>query len=339
MQKITSLFVVIIVVLSSCNFTVDLLGVSGGGKDTFSVDDCAKLVKKDGGDFRILLFSDTHINTWYDAFDAIERSFDMMSRAIAAANPDLVVLMGDNVGNLFNAVWAWRLVSFMDSFGLPYALIMGNHDGDFVEMNDVNQQHIVAEIFTQGKHSLFSLGPDNVTGTGNYGINIVNEQGAILYGLVFLDSNDDYLREDQVDWYERHTRGLQNAAGGAVESSVFVHIPLPEIRLIRDEMKSSGGTDVDGRSFEDAFGESPIVQPVNTGLFERVKALGSARHIFSGHDHKNNLNYEYQGVRFVYVLKTGYCAYYDPEKLGAVLVTLRGESSITAVDVEFRYLR
>jgi hypothetical protein len=41
----------------------------------------------------------------------------------------------------------------------------------------------------------------------------------------------------------------------------------------------------------------------------------------------------------VYALKTGYCAYHDPERLGAVLITLRGDAGIAAVDVEFRYTR
>jgi hypothetical protein len=339
MKKIASLFVIIITAISSCNFTVDFLGERWSVNDAFNIDDHAKLVKKDGGDFRILQFTDTHINTYYDEFGVIERSFDMMARAIHAGNPDLIVLMGDNVGNHLNAVWAWRLISFLDSFGIPYALIMGNHDGDFIELNDDNQQRVIAEIFTQGRYSLFSLGPDNVAGTGNYGINIVNEQGGILYGLVFMDSNNDYLRPNQVDWYEWHTRGLQNAAGGAVRSAVFMHIPLQEIYLIKDEMLRLGSTDVDGRSAEDAFREGPEAQEANTGLFERIKTLGSATHIFFGHDHRNNLNYEYRGVHFVYALKTGYCAYHDPKRLGSVLITLRGEHGVDEVDVEFRYAR
>jgi hypothetical protein len=339
MLKTVSLFIVVSATLISCNFNVDFLGRLWSSEDTFNPEDCAKLVKKDGGEFRILQFTDTHINTYYDAFGVIERSFDMMSRAIHAGNPDLIVLTGDNIGNHINAIWAWRLVSFLDTFGVPYALVMGNHDGDFIELNDDNQQRIIAEIFSRGRHSLFSLGPDNITGTGNYGINIVNEQGGIIYGLVFMDSNDDYLRRDQVDWYAWHIRGLQHSAFPAVKSLVFIHIPLPEIEIIKNEMTALGKTDADGRSAEDAFRENPVEQKVNTGLFETIKTLGSSTHVFFGHDHQNNLNYAYQGVRFVYGLKTGYCAQHDPERLGALLITLKGNSAVSAVDVDFLYLR
>jgi predicted phosphodiesterase len=334
-----SVIILLDMTLGSCNLNVDFLGKLWSSEKEFNPEDCTKLVKKDGGEFRILLFTDTHINTYYDAFGVIERSFDMMSSAVQAGNPDLIILAGDNIGNHLNAVWAWRLISFLDAFGAPYALIMGNHDGDFIELNDDNQQRIIAEIFSRGRHSLFSLGPDNVTGTGNYGVNIVNEQGEIIYGLVFMDSNDDYLRRDQIDWYEWHTRGLQNSASPAVKSLVFIHIPPPEIEIIKTEMTALGKTDIDGRSAEDAFGETPVAQKVNTGLFESIKNLGSATHIFFGHDHKNNLNYEYQGVRFVYALKTGYCAYHDPEKLGALLITLKGNSAVSTVDVDFLYLQ
>jgi predicted phosphodiesterase len=339
MRKLFVLFTVATAALISCNFKDDFLGRVWSSEDKFNVKDCVELVKKEGDDFRILQFTDTHINTYYDEFGVIERSFDMMSRAIHAGNPDLIVLTGDNIGNFINTVWAWRLVSFLDTFGVPYALVMGNHDGDFIKLNDDNQQRTIAEVFSRGRHSLFSLGPDNVAGTGNYGINIVNEQGGILYGLVFMDSNDDYLRRDQIDWYEWHTRGLQNSAPPAVKSLVFIHIPLPEIEIIKNEMTAFGKTDADGRGAEDAFRENPMTQKVNTGLFESIKNLGSATHIFFGHDHKNNLNYEYRGVRFVYGLKTGYCAYHDPDRLGALLITLKGNSAVSAVTVDFLYLR
>jgi 3',5'-cyclic AMP phosphodiesterase CpdA len=339
MWKTATLFIAGSIALISCNFNVDFLGSLWDSGNTFNAQDYATLVKEDDKEFRILQFTDTHINTYYDEFGVIERSFDMMSRAIGAANPDLIILMGDNIGNHLNALWAWRLLSFLDSFAIPYALIMGNHDGDFIELNDDNQQHSIAEIFARGRHSLFSLGPDNITGTGNYGITIVNTQGAILYGLLFIDSNDDYIRRDQVAWYEWYTKGLQDSASSAVKSLVFMHIPLPEITALQNEMATLGTTDADGRSVGDAFWEKPIPQSVNTGMFARIKALGSATHIFFGHDHLNNLNYEYQGVRFVYSLKTGYCAYHDPERLGALLITLQGNSSVTAVDVTCLYLR
>jgi hypothetical protein len=250
---------------------------------------------------------------------------------------------GDNVGNFINSHWAWQLITFLDSLAIPYALVMGNHDGDFIKMQDSNQQRIIAEIFSRGAHSLFKNGPDNVTGTGNYGLHIVNGNGEIIYALILMDSNRDYIRRDQVEWYEWYVRGVSAVVyplGGVVNSLLFFHIPLPEIEDIKLEMEQNNFTDDDGHSASTAFGESPNEQSRNTGLFAAVKNLGSTTHLFFGHDHKNILNYNYQGVYFVYGLKTGYCAYHDTERLGATLIILIGDTPVTAaVSVRHCYLK
>lgn len=329
MKKIAVLSILFGIVLFSCRDDFDWKGGLWSPREKYRAEDYPRLVKRAGEDFRILQFSDTHINTYYDDFDTLKDTFRMMGDAIRGQEPDLLVFTGDNVGNLFNSHWAWQLISFLDSFAIPYALVMGNHDGDFLEIQDSNQQHIIAEIFSRGTYSLFEKGPDNVTGTGNYGLHIVNESGAIIYALILLDSNNDYIHRDQVEWYEWYLRGLSGAAeplsGGAVKSLLFFHIPLPEIRDIRREMEQNNFVDDDGRSAGAAFGENPTVQSENAGLFSAIKNLKSTTHLFFGHDHLNTLNYRYQGVYFVYGLKSGYCAYHDPERLGVTLITLSGD--------------
>jgi hypothetical protein len=216
---------------------------------------------------------------------------------------------------------------------------MGNHDGDFIKMRDDNQQRLIAEIFSRGRYSLFQSGPETVTGTGNYGIRIFNGKGKVIYSLIFMDSNDDYIRQDQVDWYEWYLRDINRTAGPGIKSLVFFHIPLPEIELIRQEMIEEGKNDEAGRTAGDAFGEAPSEQTQNTGLFERMKQLGSTTHMFFGHDHLNTLDYLYEGIHFIYGLKTGYCAYHEPDRLGAVLITLYGAAAVGGVRVDFKYLK
>jgi hypothetical protein len=262
----------------------------------------------------------------------------MMTRLVDETKPDLLVLTGDNIGNnIINPVWAQQLIALLDSFGIPYALVMGNHDGDFIDWQDSNQQLLIAKLFSRGRHSLFESGPENVSGTGNYGVRILNGKGAIIYSLILMDSNRDYIRQDQVDWYEWHMRGIQSAYGPESKSLVFFHIPLPEIALIRQEMIGQGKCDEAGRDAEAAFGETSTPQSQNTGFFERAKQLGSTTHLFFGHDHLNTLDYLYQGIHFVYGLKTGYCGYHDPDRLGAVLITLSGSASESNVKVDFIY--
>jgi hypothetical protein len=336
----SALWVMLWALLAACGLDLSFVGPRWSPDAKYHVGDYPGLIKNDGEDLRILQFTDTHVNAYYETFEALEKTYAFMTRLINEAKPDLLVLTGDNIGNnIINPVWAQQLVVFLDSFGIPYALVMGNHDGDFIDWQDSNQQLLIGEIFSRGRHSLFASGPENVSGLGNYGIHILNGKRAIIYSLILMDSNRDYIRRDQVDWYEWYVRGVNNASGPGIKSLVFFHIPPPEIELLRQEMQDQGQSDEAGRSAEAAFAESPTPQSKNTGLFERAKLLGSTTHLFFGHDHLNALDYIYQDIHFVYGLKTGYCAYHDPDRLGAVLITLSGASAVSEVKVEFKYLK
>ncbi|MDR2211521.1 MAG: metallophosphoesterase [Spirochaetaceae bacterium] len=339
-KKPAALWILVSLIFFACNLNLDWLGNVWSPQDPYRVEDYPRLVKKNGEDFRILQFTDTHLNAYYSSFDNIKNTIRMMEDAVRNEKPDLLVLTGDNVGNFINSHWAWQLISCLDSFAIPYALVMGNHDGDFIKMQDDNQQRVIAEILSRGAYSLFTSGPDNLTGTGNYGLHIVNQTGEIIYDLILMDSNDDYIGRDQVEWYEWYVRGLNNAVPSGVKNLLFFHIPLPEIEDIKREMELNNYLDRDGRSAKDAFGESPLEQKRNTGLFAAVKTLGDTTHLFFGHDHENILIYDYQGVWFVYGLKTGYCGYYNSNRLGAVLITLSGDDTTTAaIDVNYRHLK
>jgi hypothetical protein len=44
--------------------------------------------------------------------------------------------------------------------------------------------------------------------------------------------------------------------------------------------------------------------------------------MFFGHDHRNLLNYEWQGANLVSRLKTGLCSYWDADRIGGTLITI-----------------
>jgi hypothetical protein len=200
---------------------------------------------------------------------------------------------------------------------------MGNHDGEGFFDNEK-----MGEVYRSGKHSLFTPGPANIQGCGNYGINIV-EGGNIVYALIMIDSNRyrgigyDYIYPAQIAWYEWYIRGV-----GAVKSLAFFHIPLPEINDARKDMKR---TDPAGAAI--AFRQNPSPPSENTGMFQKMKDLDSTTHMFFGHDHVNRVDYKYQGIHFVYGLKTGPCSYYDADRQGTTLITIQDDLTVT---VEFK---
>lgn len=301
----------------------------------FHLDDYASLVKKDGEDFRILQLTDMHAAYYImDEFNAINRSLSMAKQAIETYKPHLLALTGDNVAGPSNMYYGKRLLAFLDQFKIPYIMVMGNHDGEaFMNKRDDPRQARLAALFETGGYSLFKRGPVNVFGTGNYGVNIVNEKGRIVYGLVMFDTNRDYLRSSQTAWYEWYIKGLNKAITGSetpetpVKTLTFFHIPLTETKLLREEWKLK---DPDGE--KDGFWEGPSSSR-NSGMFQKIKDLGSATHLFFGHDHLNRFYYQYEGIYFISGLKTGFCGYHSKNRLGTTLITIKGDSSVV---VEFK---
>ena len=115
--------------------------------------------------------------------------------------------------------------------------------------------------------------------------------------------------------------------GGIFPSITFFHIPLPEIYEIKTEIEAEHP-----EYAADAFREPPCPPEINTGMFAKIKELNSTKAVVFGHDHVNVLNYEYQGVQFVYGLKTGICSYYNADRIGYTLITIHNDQTI---DVQF----
>ena len=326
--------------LCACAMDTDLLKDYWRPSDPFRLSNYAQ-VRQSGGTFRILLLTDLQFTYFSDGmnkpFSVIKETYDKVARDIETYRPDLLVLLGDNVAGagFFNSVEAMRLITFLDGFKIPYVPVMGNHDGEgYFTWKDANRHRVIAGIFEKGTYSLFKRGPDTIHGAGNYAVHITDSGGAVWYSLIMLDSGSDYIHADQVQWYRWYVKGLAAAAGATVPSSAFMHIPLPEMVAIRDELRISNPSRAAA-----IFREGPDEQGGNAGFFESVKTLGSTTHLFCGHDHLNVTDppYTYQGIDFVYGLKTGNVCYHDKDRIGTALVTLTGTVPGVSVSISFNY--
>ncbi|MDR2552594.1 MAG: metallophosphoesterase [Treponema sp.] len=298
-----------------------------------------ELVKQTGQDFKILQLSDTHIGSYikYD-FNGVRETFNMISEDVRSTQPDLIILAGDNIisSGPINTLWAERLTAFLDSLAIPYIIVMGNHDGaGLFDVRNDNRRLAVADVFTAGKYSLFSRGPDNIGGTGNYGVNIVSAGGGILYSIIVLDNagENEYFSAGQIKWYEWYVKGISKAQYGAyappgqvVKSMAAFHVPLPETINLRDEMMASSDPDIRDLA-AGCFREYPSLAK-NTGMFQKMKDLGSTIHLLFAHDHANLLNYPYQGIYFIYGVKTGPNEA-NGNRLGTTLITLKDDLTVT----------
>jgi len=294
--------------------------------DAFDAASVSQLVKADGEDFTILLLADIQLGASIKKDNA---ALQMMDELIEETDPDFIMTTGDNSYFLFADILTKRAISHLSSYGIPWSTTLGNHDTDSLASRDW-----VGNQYENAENSLFQMGPDNVSGVGNYVINVVDTDGSVIYSLIVLDSNTerkyedgkdyDYIHEDQIAWYEWAVNGQSG-----VPSMLFFHIPLPEFADAQAMLESGELTD------PTAFGENHetvCAPPYNSGLFDKIAELGSTTHIFVGHDHINSLSVTYDGVRLTYGLKTGPTCYFEEEMQGATLITITGDTNEVLVE-------
>lgn len=293
-------------------------------KDAYYSGDVASLSMEEGEDFKILVMADIQLqsNPVKDRL-AIKLIRDLVEKT----EPDFIMTVGDNTTSIFSDNRAKLVVKTLSSFGIPWGVVLGNHDG---EGRADRVWH--GNRYEEAYNSLFDSGPSNIHGIGNYGVNIKSPAGDIIYSLLMMDSNRyreypdgkdyDFIYYDQIQWYEWMVNGVEKSQGNPVPSMAFFHIPLPEFSLAVEAFKED-------RLDEGSFGgvrEGVFCPPVNSGLFNSMKELGSTTHIFNGHDHVNSLSVDWQGIRMTYVLKTGPASYSDKDLQGGTLVTIKSGS-------------
>jgi hypothetical protein len=101
---------------------------------------------------------------------------------------------------------------------------------------------------------------------------------------------------------------------------MFYHIPLPEINDAWEK----------GEKIYDKGEKRENCCPpdYNSGFFDKIKSLGSTSAMFFGHDHINNFEADYQGVKFCYGIKSTDRIYHDDDMMGCQTITIHDDHSL-----------
>ena len=322
-------------------FTTAMLLTACGGKDYSPRDYIAgSLNYKDG--FKILQLTDIHMSDKDDQ----KLHYDFMDMMIKEAKndptgaPDFLVVTGD-LFTFASRSTAKGLFKFLDSYEIPWTVVFGNHD----EQTYFSVNWMTSYLNNFGSHCMFKdLQDDKVQGNCNFAINLTNADGSLHNQLIFMDSNRyyfgsymgyDYFKQDQMKWYEDlvdDTTAYNQSKGGegVVNSLMFYHIPLPEIDEIceKDTMKPGDA----GYNF--VYGEKrekSCPPDENSGFFDRIKAKGSTKAMFFGHDHINNFEADFEGVKFCYGIKSTDRIYYENDMLGYQTISIKNDNSLEIV--------
>jgi hypothetical protein len=257
------------------------------------------------GSFTIVQFTDLH---WHDGRGLDVCTASLKELVLDAERPDLVVLTGDVLegSECPDPAAAWRqAVEPMERRSIPWAAVFGNHDDE----GSLDRHQLMA-VQHGCRMCLSEPGPSSLPSVGNYVRNIQSrdrpDSAAVLY---FLDSGsyaadgDGYaaISREQIDWFQstppHHVPDGVQIPRWSIPALAFLHIPLPEFAL--------AGQAGSIRGFHLEAVQCPHA---NTGFFDAARLAGVIG-IFAGHDHLNDFDADWHGVRLCFGRSTGYRGY------------------------------
>ena len=297
-------------------------------------------------DFRILQLTDLHLGFGFLSRRKDKLALDAVRKLIEKSKPDLIVLTGDSIfpfwprsGTMNNRKQAKKLMAFFDSLEIPYTLVFGNHD---CELGSTCDKKELAELYKEGAYCIFSEGRKDLTGVGNFLIELVDDPGNVLLPLVMLDSNMygeggwffsgfDCIHEDQVNWCMERLDALRQD-NSDIKAMAFFHMPLREFKEAYEKMKL-GDPDVVYR--HGSIGEKNEYFGISKDpgtFFDRAVKNGVIKWMFCGHDHMNTLSLVYKGIRMTYGMSIDYLGYQGIAKSeiqrGGTLITRKADGSV-----------
>jgi 3',5'-cyclic AMP phosphodiesterase CpdA len=311
--------------------------------------------------FRILQLTDMHLGFGPLSKKADRQVMDAIRLLIEKSSPDLIILTGDMIypflpkaGTLNNGRQMKKLTAFMDSFELPYTMVFGNHD---IEMGSRASREDLAALIKEGKYSIFSEGDKELTGVGNFIINLRGDEDKPVSSLVMLDSNMygdgwffsgfDCIHEDQIDWAMKELELLKTYNDG-LKAHAFFHMPLADFKHAYEQMK------LGDRSVKYKFGSIAELNDYfgisknECNFFERAVKEGSIKAMFCGHDHLNTVSLTYKDIQLSYGMSLDFHSYGGIQKRytqrGGTILTIKkdGDFDVKPLpldDVVSRFVR
>ena len=265
-------------------------------------------------------------------------TFKMLDKLIKATKPDLITLTGDQVSGVFVRYTLKKICKFLDGYGIPWAPVLGNHDGQWNVTRNGN-----GDIYLSGKYkNVVFRKNDPSLGVGNYIINIAKNNKSV-HTVFMIDSHDsrtydsgkdyDYIWQSQIDWYDWAVKGIAETNGGkVVPSSCFFHIPLVEYidayKGYEEGIYEGGNVNNEEVCCAEHNNKD---NPYNSGFFSKLQELDSTKLVMVGHDHTNCSWVNYKGITLAYGLKSGYGSYYNDNVIGGTVVKVNKNGS-TSLD-------
>ncbi len=333
MKKLLSVLLAVIMLVSAVSVA------SAGYKEE------AQLKFDENGNFKIMVLAD--IQTGYPVPD------DMISfifESVDFAKPDVIVLCGDNINteekeaydDVFNA---------LDRTGVPYTAVLGNHDEE--SSGGLTRDEIIERYMSYDNYIGYDADP-SLHGAGTHNLPVLSSDGSKLaFNLWMFDCGDyvynsagewlgyDWVRKDQIEWYNSVRDEMTAENGGELVPSIaFQHIipqePCQKIFVPSDvnmgdlTINFQDGTShtfiPDINKYDGYLFEKSCPSYGNDGQWDAMLAGGDVLGLVVGHDHTNNFVADVDGIDLIQTPGCTFTSYYNDMIQGARVIEINEEN-------------
>ena len=333
MKKLLSVLLAVIMLVSAVSVA------SAGYKEE------AQLKFDENGNFTIMVLAD--IQTGYPVPD------DMISfifESVDFAKPDVIVLCGDNINteekeafdDVFNA---------LVRTGVPYTAVLGNHDEE--SSGGLTRDEIIERYMSYDNYIGYDADPA-LHGAGTHNLPVLSSDGSKLaFNLWMFDCGDyvhnsagewlgyDWVRKDQIEWYNSVRDEMTAENGGEVVPSIaFQHIipqePCQKIFAPSDinmgdlTINFQDGTSQtflpDINAFDGYLFEKSCPSYGNDGQWAAMQEGGDVLGLVVGHDHVNNFVADVDGIDLIQTPGCTFTSYYNDFVQGARVIEINEEN-------------
>lgn len=337
-KKLLALTLSLLILISVCSLSVsaekDVLKFGNDGK------------------FRIM-----QINDFQDTDKTDYRSLAFLEAALDKYEPDLVVLVGDQIRDSIKNATVEQLKTAlsnqlmpMEERGIPFLFTFGNHDRDYISKFPMEDQAAYYRSF-----SFCYANADGADG-GTYNTLIYSSDGTVpVFNIYMMDTNHwngtgktSGVTEKQVEWYIETSNALKELNGGKpLPSFLFQHIPVKEIRSFLKEVPEGTPGALKSKFYNtyyildenanwtgdrNVMRETPASEHpdlVHTGQYQAWVQQGDILGAYFGHDHINTfVGKTEDGIELGYNGGFGFATYGDEGERYAKIFDLN-ENDIT----------
>ena len=290
--------------------------------------------------FSVLQITDIHILN-DEKKDA--KAFKTITSMVEKSQPDMIIVTGDVTSEKENFTAFKTFCTFMENLNIPWGFVFGNHEGldikyepgEVLDPEKIADKQTLSDYLESLDNCIYEAGDEDVDGMGNYYYNVTDENGKVITTLIMMDSHSydeenggyDHFHDNQIEWYENTVKSIAQEVNGdeskVVPSLAFFHVPMQDYMTAYDEAKGT-----DKRLWGFRFFNENGTPAVDDMMFEKMVELGSTKGCFAGHDHMNNFEVEYQGIRLSYGLSCDHNIYVVPLR-GGKLIEIKEDGSFT----------